>query len=48
MEKVLLEIGSPLEISVAVARTSQSPVPLPASVWNEQSTKRIENEIWKI
>ena len=30
MEKVLLAFGSPLEISVAVARTSQSPFPLPA------------------
>ena len=28
MEKVFARVRSPLEISVAVARTSQSPVPL--------------------
>ena len=39
----LLEIGSPLEISVAVARTSQSPFPLAAMVTDDTTkTKRTE------
>ena len=32
MEKVFASVRSPLEISVAVARTSQSPFPLAESV----------------
>ena len=37
MEKVLLEIGSPPDFQFSVARTSQSPFPLPA-------TSRLKNQ----
>ena len=35
MEKVFARVRSPLEISVAVARTSQSPFPLWARLKND-------------
>jgi hypothetical protein len=38
MEKVFASVRSPLEISVAVARTSQSPFPLSA-ILTKQSFK---------
>ena len=45
MEKVFASVRSPLEISVAVARTSQSPFPLcaisPKQRPNEGKIKRI-------
>ena len=51
----LLAFGSPLEISVAVARTSQSPFPLPAILKNndefnnlmQQMINFIFVELWK-
>jgi hypothetical protein len=39
MEKVFASVQSPLEISVAVARTSQSPFPLCASVKDNDPTE---------
>ena len=44
MEKVLLAFGSPLEISVAVARTSQSPFPLVASKTDTVQNERDSNK----
>ena len=42
----MLAFGSPLEISVAVARTSQSPFPLPAIIMtDEQTYKQVISKI---
>ena len=43
MEKVFARVRSPLEISVAVARTSQSPFPLYAMRKTQHRTK-VENQ----
>ena len=40
----MLEFGSPLEISVAVARTSQSPFPLPASLKDDTANMNDRNK----
>jgi len=45
MEKVLLAFGSPLEISVAVARTSQSPFPLAEIASKLSALKIFQNKL---
>ena len=42
MEKVFASVRSPLEIPVAVARTSQSPFPLPAMLGRPHRTTRFD------